>query len=109
MRDANPIVVFVGGMAACMLMFVGLVIMGPGLVPSQLNACWVELEKQQKNCSSRSRGGKTYIKDSRCLTPSKGMFMLAEDESGWFVVGRQPTPSAAIEPDEDSDADEPNK
>ena len=99
MRESQPVLVLVMGMGIAMMMFALLLVIGPGVVPSQLNACWVELEKQTKDCSSRTRDGKTYIKDSRCLTPSKGMFMLAEDDSGWFLVGRQPTPSASVETD----------
>ncbi len=97
---------FIMGMAALLIVFGVLVLVGPGLVPSQLNACWAELGKQQKDCSTRTEAGRTYIKDSRCLSPSKGMFMVAEDDSGWYLVGRQPTPAAA---DEDSDDDEPNQ
>ncbi len=94
---------FIMGMAAPLVIFAVLVLVGPGLVPSQLNACWVELQKQTKDCSVKNQAGRTYIKDSRCLTPSKGMFMVAEDDSGWYLIGRQPAPST------DETTDEPNQ
>ena len=100
MRDPQPVLVLVLGMGIAMMMFAMLVVIGPGVVPSQLNACWVELQKQTKDCSSRTTGGKTYIKDSRCLTPSTGLFMVAEDDSGWYRVGRQPTPAVETDPNE---------
>ena len=108
MKDTR-LTAFIMGMASLMAVFGLLVLVGPGLVPSQLNACWVELEKQSKDCSTKQNAGRTYIKDSRCLTPSKGMFMVAEDDSGWYLIGRQPAPSDDAAEDSDSDADEPNR
>lgn len=95
---------FILGMAAVLIVFGVLVAVGPGLVPSQLNACWVELQKQTKDCSTRTEGTRTYIKDSRCLSPSTGMFMVAEDDSGWYRIGRQPAqpaqPAPSTEPNQ---------
>ena len=104
MRDANPILVFVGGMAACMVMFVGLVWMGPSVIPGQFDQCQAQLRKAQPNCSTRERGGFTYIRESRCINPTRGLMLLAQDDSGWWRLGRLPKPDA-LESEEDTDSD----
>lgn len=93
MRDANPIFWFVGGMAACMIMFVGLVLLGPSVIPAQFDQCQVELRKAQPNCSTRNRDNLTYVRDSRCVQPGKGMMLLDRDGSGWWQVARIPEPT----------------
>ena len=90
MRDQNQIVTFVLGMAAVMVMFALLVFLGPGVIPSQLDKCWVELKKQEPNCASRTSNGATYIRDSRCIRAVKGIQLTVVDDSGWYRVAKLP-------------------
>jgi len=36
----------------------------------------------------------TYIRDTRCINASQGLMLFAQDNSGWYRIGRIPTPSA---------------
>lgn len=92
MRESNQLVTFVMGMAAVMVLFALLVVLGPRVIPSQLDKCWVELKKQEPKCSTRQVGGFTMMRDLRCIRAEKGIQFTATDDSGWYRVVKLPNP-----------------
>ena len=92
MRESNQLVTFVMGMAAVMVLFALLVVLGPRVIPSQLDKCWVELKKQEPKCSTRQVGGFTMMRDLRCIRAEKGIQFTATDDSGWYRVVKLPEP-----------------
>ena len=77
---------FVLGMAANMVMLALIILLGPGVIPAQLDQCWVELRKNVPNCSTKQVDGVTFMKDLRCIRAAKGIQLTAADESGWYRV-----------------------
>lgn len=92
MRDTK-LLQFILGMAASLIMLCVLVLLGPRVIPAQFDQCQVQLRKAQPNCSTRERGGFTFIRESRCINPSRGITLLAQDDSGWWRLGRLPEPA----------------
>ena len=93
MRDPNPVLTLMLGMSITLVILALLLVIGPGIVPSQLDQCWVELQKQQPKCSTRQQNGITFIKESRCIRAEKGIQMTALDDSGWYQISKLPAPA----------------
>ncbi len=82
----HSLVTFVLGIACTLLLMSLLVWVGPRMIPGQLDKCWVELQRQQPNCSTRIENGVTMIRDSRCIRPQKGLSLVSVEASGWYQV-----------------------
>ncbi len=93
MKDQNQILIFVLGMSATMVMLALLLVIGPGIVPAQLDQCWTELRKNVPNCSTRQIEGVTFMKDLRCIRAEKGIQLTAIDDSGWYRASKIPPPT----------------
>ncbi len=92
MRLESPLVVFILGMAASLIMFGILMLAGPRLAPNQLDQCWIELRKNIPNCSTKMMNNATYIRDVRCVKPAAGLMLVSEGTTGWYRLAQVPEP-----------------
>ena len=84
---------FIMGMGAILIVLGLLVLIGPGVSPSQLDKCWVELKKAEPKCSTKQANGFTYLRDLRCIRAQKGIQLTAGDDTGWYRVVKLPDPA----------------
>ncbi|MEE8240111.1 MAG: hypothetical protein V3R16_02485 [Nitrospirales bacterium] len=100
MKDSQ-LWILILGMTLTVVLFALLALLGPGVIPSQLDKCWIELQKAQPNCQFRQTDGVTYIRDVRCIRPSEGLQLIADGDSGWYKVARAVEPTKPVAATED--------
>ena len=93
MRDNTGLVAFIGGTIFCVAILGLLVLLGPGVIPSQLDRCWQELRKNQPNCSvTTNKEGAQFIRDSRCISGKQTGMVLVWQDVGWWRISRVTPP-----------------
>ncbi len=88
---------FVFGMIAVVFIVALMALAGPRVIPNQLDKCWVELQRNMPNCSIKTIGTTTYVRDSRCVKAEEGIIMASTGDKGWFKLERR-APAPEVKP-----------